>query len=159
MPIIEEELAAMETGEFLSFAEVSFDSNVHEGVLYLHIYANTWDWEEHSAYYYDTKTGAFLSTEEVLDRLLINQNYFLEAVREYAQAAFVEMFCDLPETYREEAGYYDMLEWTVSDEAVNLQLPIFVDRFGGISVYARIGSMAGSGIIWEILRPFDGAVG
>lgn len=158
-PIIEEELSAMAQNEFLSFAEVSFESNVHEDVLYLHIYAKTFDWEEHSAYYYDTKTGEFLTTQQVLDRLLIDQNYFLEAVREYALAAFEETFSDLSEEYKEEAGYYEMMEWTVSDAAVNFDLPIYVDAFGSVAVHAKIGSMAGSGIIWETLRPFDGAVG
>ena len=158
-PLIVEELGAMEAEEFLTYAEVNFESNVHEDVLYLHIYAKTFDWEEHSAYYYDVKTGQFLTAEEVLDRLLIDPNYFLEAVREYAQVAFEETFAELPEEYRQEYGYYDMLQWTRSDEAVNLQVPIYVDRFGSIAVHARIGSMAGSGIIWEVLRPFDGAVG
>ena len=158
-PIIEEELSAMEQNEFLSFAEVSFESNVHEDVLYLHIYAKAFDWEEHSAYYYDTKTGAFLTTEEVLDRLLIDPNYFLEAVREDALAVFEETFSEIPEEYKEESGYYEMMEWTVSDEAVDLELPIYVDRFGSVAVHAKIGSMAGSGVIWTVLRPFDGAVG
>lgn len=158
-PIIEEELGAMAQNEFLSFAEVNFESNVHEDVLYLHIYAKTFDWEEHSAYYYDTKTGEFLTTQQVLDRLLIDPNYFLEAVREHALAAFEETFSEIPEEYKEEYGYGEMMAWTVSDEAVNFDLPIYVDAFGSVAVYARIGSMAGSGIIWQILRPFDGAVG
>lgn len=158
-PIIEEELSSMAQNEFLSFAEVSFESNIHEDVLYLHIYAKTFDWEEHSAYYYDVKTGAFLTTEEVLDRLLIDPNYFLEAVRENALTVFEETFSEIPEEYKEESGYYEMMEWTVSDEAVDLDLPIYVDRFGSVAVHAKIGSMAGSGVIWTVLRPFDGAVG
>ncbi len=158
-PLIETELGAMVGKEFLSFTEVNWEGNIHEDVLYLHVYAKTWDWEEHNAYYYDTVEGRFLTTQEVLDRLLIDQGYFLEAVREGAEAAFLEIFSDIPEGYKEESGYYEMKEWTVSEEAVNLQVPIFVDRFGSIAVYARIGSMAGSGIIWEVLRPFDGAVG
>ncbi|MBP3633316.1 MAG: hypothetical protein J6J43_01945 [Oscillospiraceae bacterium] len=159
VPIIEEECSAMEQSEFLSYTEVDWESNVHDGILYLHIYAKTWDWEEHRAYYYDVAQGEFLTAQEVLDRLLIDQNYFLEAVREYAQAAFEETFAELPEEDREAFGYYDMLEWTASEEAVNLQLPIYVDMFGSVVVHAKIGSMAGSGIIWVILRPFDGAVG
>lgn len=158
-PIIEEELASMEAEGSLSFTEVSYESNVHEDVLYLHIYAKAFDWEEHSAYYYDTKTGEFLSTQEVLDRLLIDQAYFLEAVREDALAVFEETFSEIPKEDREQYGYYEMQDWTVSDEAVDLGLPIYVDAFGSVAVHARIGSMAGSGVIWTVLRPFDGAVG
>lgn len=158
-PIIEEECLSMDQCEFLTFSEVNWESNIYEDILYLHIFAKSWDWEEHSAYYYDTSAGRFLTTEEVLDRLLIDHGYFLEAVKESAQESYTEVFSDIPEAYREEAGYYEMLEWTGSEEAVNLQLPIFVDRFGSIQVLAKIGSMAGAGIIWKTLRPFDGAVG
>ena len=48
---------------------------------------------------------------------------------------------------REDFGYYDCLEQTVSDEFVNLDLPVFVDGSGNICVYVKISSMAGSGII------------
>lgn len=158
-PIIEEELQAMMQEEFLSYTDVNWESSIYEGVLYLHIYAETFNWEEHSAYYYDVATGAFLTTEEVLDRLLIDPDYFLEAVRQGAEETFVTCFSDIPIGEREDYGYYELLEWTVSDEAVNFDLPIFVDRWGSIAVFARIGSMAGASEFRTVLRPFDGAVG
>lgn len=158
-PIIEMELRAMEEGEILSFDSVNWESEIFEGVLYLQIYATTYDWEERAAFYLDVQTGEFLSTEQVLDRLLIDPSYFLQAVREGAEAAFVDQNAHIPMQEREQYGYYRTLEWTLSDEAVNLDLPVFVDRFGSIAVYAKIGSMAGADYIWQVLRPFDGAVG
>ena len=158
-PLIEEELQAMTQGEFLSYTDVNWESDIYEGVLYLHIWAETFNWQEHSAYYYDLEEGVFLTTEEVLDRLLIDRDYFLEAVRQGAEEVFTSYFSDIPKEEREEYGYYEMLEWTVSEEVVNFELPIYVDRWGSIAVYARIGSMAGAGEFRTVLYPFDGAVG
>lgn len=158
-PLIEEELQAMTREEFISYTDVNWESAVYEGVLYLHIYAETFNWQEHSAYYYDLETGAFLTTEEVLDRLLIDPDYFLEAVRQGAEETFISYFSDVPIGERQEYGYYELLEWTVSNEAVNFDLPIFVNKWGSIAVYARIGSMAGASEFRTVLYPFDGAVG
>jgi len=47
-----------------------------------------------------------------------------------------------------------MLEWTISDEAVNLNLPVYMDRVGNICVYARIGSIAGAAESWQPIYPF-----
>ena len=68
----------------------------------------------------------------------------------------------MPEADRKDYGYYERLEWTVSEEAVNLELPMFVDFMGELCVYARIGSIAGADEFWTPLYPFaewDGAVG
>ena len=158
-PFIEMEEAAMEAGEFLSYDTVNWEAEIFEGVLYLHIYAVSFNWEEHAAFYLDVATGDFLDTEQVLDRLLIDPGYFLQAVKDGAEEVFLELHKEIPKEDREKYGYYDMLQWTVSQEAVNFDLPIFVDRCGSIAVYAKIGTLAGAGIMWEILRPFDGAVG
>ena len=71
----------------------------------------------------------------------------------------------LSEEERDAYGYYDFLEWTLSDEAINFDLPIFVDAVGNLCVMGRIGSMAGASEFWAPLYPFDdfsgfeGAVG
>ncbi len=158
-PLIEMELQAMSQEEFLSYTDVNWESDIYDGIFYLHIYAEAINWQEHSAYYYDLEQGEFLTTEEVLDRLLIDPDFFLEAVRQDAEETFRAYFSDIPTEAREEYGYYEMLEWTLSEEAVNFDLPIFVNRWGSIAVYARIGSMAGPSEIRMVLYPFDGAVG
>ena len=53
----------------------------------------------------------------------------------------------------------ESLERTISDEFVNVDLPIFVDSVGQITVYLKLSSMAGSGIIWQpdsFFEPFYG---
>lgn len=153
-PIIEEEMAAMEQGEFVSFDTVAWDAYVSEGILAIHVYSHAWEWEEHRTWYYDIQTGTRTDSLDLLKRHGISEEEFLSAVREHAEACYVEIFSGTPEEDRETYGYYDMLEWTVSDEAVNLDLPIFVDEVGNLCVYARIGSIAGAGEFWAPLYPF-----
>ena len=147
-PIIETELAAMEAGEILSYDHVDWQSAVYDGILFLHVYAYTHDWEEHDAFYIDVETMKQLQPEELLERIGIAEDDFLDAARTRAEELFVSHFRDIPEEDWEAYGYYDCLEQTVSDEFVNLDLPVFVDRNGQITVYLKISSMAGSGIIW-----------
>ena len=158
-PLIEMEQTAMEAGEFISYDAVDWEAEIFEGVLYLHVYAVSFDREEHAAFYLDTATGELLDTEQVLDRLLLDPDYFLQAVSDGAEEVYLEFHKGIPKEEREAYGYYDMLQWTVSQDAVNFDLPIFVDRSGSIAVYAKIGTLAGAGMMWEVLRPFDGAVG
>ena len=154
-PIIQSEYLAMDAGEFLTYDLVDWQSAVYNGVLFLHIYAYTYDWEEHDVFYIDVETMEELDPEDVLERLGLEEDYFLDTIRKRSEEVFVNYFSDLPEEHREEYGYYDCLKQTVSDEFVNVDLPIFVDRNGRITVYLKIASMAGSGIMWMEDCPFE----
>ena len=103
----------------------------------------------------DVETLEQLDASEVLKRLDIEEDEFLDAARTRAEEIFVYTFDELPEEDREAYGYYDCLEQTVSDEFVNLDLPIFVDRHGEITVYLKISHMAGSGLMWEANNIFE----
>ena len=158
-PIIETEMNAMEVGEILTYDMVDWQSAVYNGVLFLHVYAYTYDWEEHDVFYIDVETMEQLKPEEMLARMGIAEDEFLDAVRTRAEELFVNYFSAMPEEEREQYGYYDCLEQTVSDDFVNVDLPIFVDNIGQITVYVKLSSMAGSGIIWApncVFEPFYG---
>ena len=158
-PIIEMEKQAMDAGEILTYDLVDWQAASYNGVLFLHVYAYTYDWEEHDVFYIDVETMEQLRPEEMLERLGIAEDEFLDAARTKAEKYFVNFFSEIPEEDREDFGYYDCLEQTVSDDFVNLDLPIFVDNVGQITVYLKLSSMAGSGIIWQpdsIFEPFYG---
>ena len=165
VPIIEEELAAMEIGEFLTTENVDWNLYVTEDIVTLYIHTFSYMVEYHQTYYYDLRTNSRTDSRELIRRLGIDESTFLEAVRNAAEDYFIEAFSGLAEEDREEYGYYDFLEWTVSDEAVNFDLPIFVDAVGNLCVMGRIGSMAGASEFWAPLYPFaefhsfDDAVG
>jgi len=148
-PIMEAEQKAMEAGEILSYDLIDWQSSVYKGILFLHVYAYTYDWEEHGIFYVDVDTLEQLDASEVLKRLEISEDAFLDAARTRAEEIFHYTFDELPEEDREAYGYYDCLEQTLSDAFVNLDLPIFVGRHGEITVYLKISHMAGSGLMWE----------
>ena len=158
-PIIETEMNAMEVGEILTYDMVDWQSAVYNGVLFLHVYAYTYDWEEHDVFYIDVETMEQLKPEEMLARMGIAEDEFLDTVRTRADELFINYFSEIPEEEREDFGYYDCLEQTVSDDFVNVDLPIFVDNIGQITVYVKLSSMAGSGIVWApncVFEPFYG---
>ena len=154
-PIIEEELQAMENGEFLSYDFVDWQSAVYHGVLFLHVYAYAFDWEEHAVFYIDMETMEQMEPEAMLERLGLEEDDFLDTIRVRAEETFLDLFSELPEEDRALYGYDTCLAQTVSDEFVNLDLPIFVDRYGVITVYLKISSMAGSGVMWVPDCPFE----
>ena len=159
VPIIEEELTAMERQEFLSTETVDWGLFVTEEIVTLHVYSLSWEVEQHQTWYYDLRSGKQVDSGELLRRIGVDETAFLETVRGAAEAYYIEAFAAMPEQDRADYGYYTMLDWTVSDEAVNLDLPIFVDRTGNLCVYTRIGSVAGAGEFWVPLYPFESAVG
>ena len=164
-PIIEDELTAMEANEFLTTENVDWNLYVTEDIVTLYIHTFSYMVEYHQTYYYDLRTNSRTDSRELIRRIGMDESAFLEAVRNAAEDYFIEAFSGLAEEDREEYGYYDFLEWTVSDEAVNFDLPIFVDAIGNLCVMGRIGSMAGASEFWAPLYPFaefhgfDNAVG
>lgn len=154
-PIIEEQLERMEQNEFLDTDLVTWEQYVTADILTIHVYNIGYNWETHHIWYYDLITEKQVDSSVLLERVGISEEELLEKVREQARAYYIDMFSGIPEAEREQYGYYDMLDWTVSDEAVNLDLPIYIDRMGSLCVYARVGSLAGAGEIWTPLYPFE----
>lgn len=155
VPIVEDMLARMEQGEFLDTELVTWDQYVTEGILTIHIYSYSFTWETHHIWYYDLEAEKRVDSEELLLRIGISPDELLEKVRVQAELYFVDMYKGIPAAERKQYGYDIMYEWTISDEAINLNLPIFMDRLGSLCVYARIGSLAGPTEIWTPLYPLE----
>lgn len=159
-PIIEEELAAMEQGEFVTTEAVQYDLYQSGNILMIHIYTFSYMMNEvHAVYYWNTETNTRTDSGALLKQLGISEKEFLDAVRAEAEACFISYCSGVPEEEREDYGYYEFLEWTVSDEAVNLDLPMFVNEMGELCVYAKIGSLAGPSYFWEPVYPFTDFAG
>ena len=156
-PIINSEMESVKAGEFLDCTMVDYANCVFEDILIVHIFAHgvNSNWEEHQVYYFDLNTGKRLYSKDIiLDVLRLDENYFLDTVRETVEQVYINKFSEVPEEDRQSYGYYDYLAWTVSDDAVNLDMPIYVNEYGDIFIFAKIGSPAGSGVIWEVITPF-----
>lgn len=156
-PIINSEMEAVNAGDFLDYTMVDYANSVFENILVVHIFAygvNS-NWEEHRVYYFDLDSGERLYARDIiLDVLCLDENYFIDTVRETVEQVFIDKYAAVPEEEKELYGYYDCLAWTVSDEAVNLDMPIYINEYGDIFIFAKIGSPAGSGILWEVISPF-----
>ena len=155
VPIIEDELAAMERGEFLTTETVQYELYQSDHILMIHIYTYSYMMNEiHAVYYWNTETNTRTDSSALLKQLGISEKEFLDAVRDEAEACFISYCSGVPEKEREDYGYYEFLEWTVSEEAVNLDLPMYVNDMGELCVYAKIGSLAGPSYFWEPIYPF-----
>lgn len=153
-PIVEMEMQAIETGEFLSFDYVDWQSAVYNGILFLHVYAYAFDWEEHNTFYIDLETMTELDAREMLERMGIGETEFLDTVMERAEDHFMRMYGDYSEEDWEYLGLDECLAQTLSPEFTNVYLPIFVDRYGTLTVYLMLSHPAGSGILWIPDCPF-----
>ena len=72
------------------------------------------------------------------------------AIREELDGHIEDHICDLLEL-----GYDEKLAWTLSDEAINLDMPVVVTESGELAVIARIGSFAASDYYYAALYPFS----
>lgn len=112
-----------------------------------------------AVYCYDREQDTQLDTRAVLKRLGISEEDFLEAVRVAAEAYFMEMYGSWTGEQWQDMGCDKALAWTLSDEAVNLQLPVLVNGFGDLAVIARIGCTGDVDYCLAVLYPFSEAVG
>ncbi|MBR6812427.1 MAG: hypothetical protein IKM51_03545, partial [Oscillospiraceae bacterium] len=152
---IQDSLRAMENNEFIDCDLTGWEMSLHEGMLMLNVYSSyTFEMEDHAAWYYDISEDRRLDGREAAERLGISEDEFLESVRTVAKECYEAHFSHISEAERDSYGYYEMLEWTVSDEAVNFSLPIVLEN-GRAAVYARIGSLAGAGEFWALVSHFQ----
>ena len=100
-----------------------------------------------------------LDTKALLKRLGISESDFLAAVRAAAEAYFQADNGFMTQEQRQEMGYDEKLAWTISDEAVNLDMPVVVTEYGELAVIARIGASAALDYYYAILYPFSDTVG
>ena len=112
------------------------------------------DWTAYEVYYYDMHSGASLTKQEMLDRIVLTDEFFLEGVRQAAKDYFEAMYVDLPEETREGLGYYDMLARLDTDELINMDMVNFaVDTGVTVSVFAPVPSLAGADYYYHVLYP------
>lgn len=108
-----------------------------------------------AVYCYDREQDRCLDTAALLERLNISQTEFLETVREAAEYYFVSEYSNVSG----DSSYSERLAWTVSDEAVNLDIPVYINGYGQIVVIARIGSLTDWDWHYAELYPFADTVG
>ena len=159
-PLIWDALDRMDQGQELIFPIVGYTWCCYDGMLNLMVSASSTDFlADCVVYCYDMEADVCLDTRAILERMGISREEFLDAVRAAAREAFEQQFTGLSAEERDEYGYDRQLAWTISDEAVNLDMPVYVDEYGVVLVVARIGTLEGGTWRYQVLAPFSEAAG
>lgn len=153
--LVDDQYKTMGEGSYPLYNMVSWYPSCYRDLVVLLIVAESnFDTPAYGVYCYNQTTGEWLQNSELLDYLYIAEDEFLKATREAAEEFFVSNNEGVSEEEREMYGYDDCLEWTVSDENINLDnLMFYPDEQGELIVIARIGSMAGAAWYYHCIYP------
>ena len=142
---VREAYAAMDEGRGPELLQVGYHGEVWEDVLSLVIVCRSiWEGDYYGIYCYEVSTGRWLSTAQVLERMDVSQEEFLEICRRQFRQYYVDMYSEIPEDQRETYGYYWGLDRVDSDEYVNMDLQVYPVAGGDLVVIAPIVSLAGA---------------
>ena len=112
------------------------------------------DFAGYEVYYYDMNSGEELSPQQMLERIVLTEEEFLDGVRTAATARFEDQYSSISESDRETYGYYELLAYQKSDELINLELDKFYwDDGGNLGVFVPIASYAGAAWYYQLLYP------
>lgn len=143
-------LKDMQQALSLGCVSVSWKSYRYEDVLSLVVKAEAdWEFTDYAVYLYDAGRGVQLTTAELLEKLGVAQETFLDGLRRSAAAAF------------DEQGYINTTEgvqwvqersWTVGAENVNTEAMVYADETGKLMAVLPVGSMAGAAWYYKVLE-------
>ena len=143
-------LKDMQQALSLGCVSVSWKSYRYEDVLSLVVKAEAdWEFTDYAVYLYDACRGVQLTTAELLEKLGVAQETFLDGLRRSAAAAF------------DEQGYINTTEgvqwvqersWTVGAENVNTEAMVYADETGKLMAVLPVGSMAGAAWYYKVLE-------
>ena len=155
--LADQELERIWNGEVPEYTRISYDFSIYDGIEMLSVCVDSeFNPGIRAVYCYDRQNDTRMYTRELLKRLGISESDFLDTVRSAVEDAFVYsnggLAEDDPDTYNE------ALAWTISDDAVNLEMPVYVNAYDQVVVVARIGTMAGAGWYYTELYPFTTAM-
>lgn len=143
-------LKDMQQALSLGCVSVSWKSYRYEDVLSLVVKAEAdWEFTDYAVYLYDAGRGVQLTTAELLEKLGVAQETFLDGLRRSAAAAF------------DEQGYINTTEgvqwvqersWAVGAENVNTEAMVYADETGKLMAVLPVGSMAGAAWYYKVLE-------
>ena len=107
---------------------------------------NDYGMDGYRVYCYDRRSGVWLDTPALLERMGIPREDFLEACRSAFVAFYEDMYSGIPADQRESYGYSDGLARVPTDRYVNLDLMAYPspEVNGRLAVIAPIVSLAGA---------------
>ena len=143
-------LKDMQQALSLGCVSVSWKSYRYEDVLSLVVKAEAdWEFTDYAVYLYDAGRGVQLTTAELLEKLGVAQETFLDGLRRSAAAAFDEQAYIAAD---EGAALAQERSWTVGAENVNTEAMVYADETGKLMAVLPVGSMAGAAWYYKVLE-------
>ena len=158
--LIREAKREMEEGLSLGCPSVGYYAAVWEDILTLVVIAH-WDWsfDDYGVYCYEVSTDRWLSGAELLERMGVSQEEFLESCRRQFRQTFKDQYAELPQENLADYGYYEALDRCDGDKYVNMELQFYPDETGDLVVIAPIVSLAGADYYYHPIHLGLGGMG
>lgn len=103
-----------------------------------------WDTTYNKWYNINKSTGKKVSNSELVSLLGYSDVDFIKHLKDVVATYYVNLWKDNnPEGQNE--YYWDRYNYTISDEACNMNIPMYIGENGNLYVVAKIGSLAGAG--------------
>jgi hypothetical protein len=150
---VEGQLSNMKEGYSLWSWHVEWHSYWHGDQLFLLIKADSnGGFTDYAVYGYDFDSNKRVTNEMILNELGISEEEYLANLREKVQLMFEDMYKDIPENIREQAGMDEMLQKTLA--WADMDQPIFIDGVGAVETIVKIASIAGADWYYHLVTPF-----
>lgn len=103
----------------------------------------SWEGEDTIWYNINKATGKRVSNAELVASLGYTESQFIEKLKEIVGNYYLET-TGVNASAVDEQFYQDRYNYTISDEACNMNVPLFIGENGNLYVVAKIGSLAGA---------------
>lgn len=142
-------LEDMEQALSLGCVSVAWKSYRCNDVLSLVVKAEAdWEFTDYAVYLYDAARGVQLTTAELLEKLDLEQETVLNALRRSAAAAFDGQAYIAAS---EGVSWVQERSWTVGAENVNTEAMLYADETGKLMAVLPVGAMAGAAWYYQVL--------
>lgn len=136
--LAEQGMSDCAAGEELKWSSIYHEEFWTGTVITLMVHGSG-DYEEfHKAYYYDTRTDTRLYPEDMLALWGLDQESYLESLREQAKKEFEYCHFEYSEEELQQKGADACLAWTLSDDNLNVQRPVYRTDDGTTVTYVQM---------------------
>lgn len=101
-------------------------------------------------YNFDGMDGTVIKNKEILKTVNLTDDEFVKLTKAKCAQRYQDKYDQVKEMMP--SDYQNQLDYTVSDERIHINMPMFIDENGGLSVIGDIGSLAGAGNYYEIVK-------
>ena len=109
------------------------------------------DFREYAVYNVYCVTGNRMSNDGILRMLKVPQEDFIAGAQRGAEAYYRDYYPE--ETMGGDALYQEQLDWTLSEENINLDMMMFPGKDGSLMLISKIGSLVGASY-YENIYPY-----